>query len=98
MPNRPPVYKPVPMRCVRTSPPRLSACRRGYGRTWQQVSKAYLAEHPLCADCMQRNEYTLATQVHHLVKHGGKAELLYERTNMLGLCQSCHSVRTARGE
>ena len=67
-----------------------------YDRRWQKVRAAYLARHPLCADCQIVGRLTPATEVHHIIpinEGGGDRE-----ENLLGLCKSCHSRRTAKGE
>lgn len=77
---------------------RPSPTRRGYGRAWQKLRATFLAYYPLCHDCLNRGIATVATEVHHLRKHHGAAELLFDWNNLLALCKSCHSRRTARGE
>lgn len=69
-----------------------------YGHKWQRESHKFLASHPWCEDCLGRGIYTPATEVHHKVKHKGDARLFWNRDNWMGLCKSCHSTRTARGE
>lgn len=73
---------------------RPSSAAQGYGRTWQRVRAAFLAAHPLCADCEKIGRVTPATEVHHVVpvRDGGSAS----EDNLLALCKSCHSRRTAR--
>lgn len=62
---------------------------------WRAFRKAYLAQHPLCADCLP--VVTAATDVHHVVKlrDGGDQ---YDPGNCMALCHACHAVRTGRGE
>ena len=67
-----------------------------YDRRWQKVRAAYLAKHPLCYDCQRAGRLTPATDVHHIIKPGdGGTD---RDDNLLGLCKSCHSSRTAKGE
>lgn len=77
---------------------RPSACKRGYGRRWQRFREWYLAAHPLCVDCGERVQVVEATQVHHIVKVAVRPDLQYVEENCMGLCESCHSVRTGRNE
>ena len=77
---------------------RASACRRGYDRNWRRFRRAYLAQHPLCHDCQFEGLATEAVEIHHIKKVADHPELRFERTNQLGLCKSCLSKRTARGE
>lgn len=72
---------------------RPSARRRGYGRPWEAFRARYLRRHPLCEDCKG-----LAVEVHHREKVADRPDLRLKESNVLGLCKSCHSRRTARGE
>lgn len=40
-----------------------SAYTRGYNRSWQKASKAFLNTHPLCEKCKVEGRYTKATVV-----------------------------------
>jgi 5-methylcytosine-specific restriction protein A len=103
MPTRPPVHRPPGWR-----PPavvkheyelqRGSSSSRGYGRDWQKFRLAFLSAHPLCADCHTRGHTTEATELHHIVKPRVRPELRLDPGNVRGLCESCHSTRTGRGE
>lgn len=69
---------------------------RLYGTAaWIQGRAAYLREHPLCLDCLARGALTPATDVDHVVPHRGDRALFYDQTNWRGLCQRCHSKKTA---
>ena len=75
---------------------RGSASSRGYNSRWQRIRSVYLSAHPLCADCAAAGRVAAATDLHHIValRNGGT----HEESNLLALCHSCHSTRTARGE
>lgn len=75
---------------------RGSASERGYDRTWARLRRAFLAEHPLCADCFP--QLTPATEVHHLCKVSTHPELRLDWDNLRALCRECHRIRTERGE
>ena len=75
---------------------RGSAAKRGYGRRWQKIRAAFLAANPLCADCMERGIVTVATDVDHIIPHKGDQELMWDWSNLQGLCHSCHSRKTAK--
>ncbi|MGB9780631.1 HNH endonuclease signature motif containing protein [Caldanaerobacter sp.] len=77
---------------------RPSARRRGYDETWEKLRKMYLAEHPLCEDCLENGIYTPATEVHHIKKVKDNPELRLDINNLRALCKACHNRRTARGE
>ena len=60
-----------------------------YDRRWRKISAAYLARHPLCAECQRAGRLTPATETHHIMpvdRGGTDAE-----SNLMGLCKSCHS-------
>jgi 5-methylcytosine-specific restriction protein A len=66
-----------------------------YGKNWRPIRDRYIAQHPLCEDCLQ---YGLrppgrSEEVHHikpLSKGGTNAA-----SNLRALCKSCHSRHTA---
>lgn len=65
-------------------------------KTWVNLRKAYLMEHPLCEECLKQGKTTVATQVHH-IKHilEGKdkweqKEIGYDPNNLMALCEKCH--------
>jgi 5-methylcytosine-specific restriction protein A len=65
---------------------------------WIRLRTVVLAEEPLCMDCLDAGRTTPATEVHHIRKHMGDEGLFYGRHNLRGLCKSCHSTHTQRGE
>ena len=67
--------------------------QRLYGRRWQARRRVFLAEHPWCEECLRANIYTPATDVHHLVRHGGDVEL-FNSSPLEALCKACHSKKT----
>jgi len=70
-------------------PARASAASRGYGRRWRRLASLVLAGSPWCSDCLTEP----SSEVHHLVakRDGGEDDA----ANLLALCKSCHSKRTA---
>jgi 5-methylcytosine-specific restriction protein A len=89
MPTRPPTHKPA----------RLPAARRpgrtrAYGRSWDKIRAAVLAQQPLCVACEQQGRLTAASEVDHVISlaRGGS----HERANLQSLCKSCHSRKTAK--
>lgn len=66
-----------------------------YGRRWQAERRAFLAEHPLCVDCLAEHRVTPATELDHIVRHEGNLALFWDRTNWAGRCKSHHSQKTA---
>jgi 5-methylcytosine-specific restriction protein A len=75
---------------------RQHAAARGYDYRWQKFRESYLAQHPLCMDCLPI--VTAATDVHHKKKLRDRPELKYEDSNLVSLCSACHDKRTAMGE
>jgi len=85
-------------RQVRPKDTRLSSWRRGYDTDWYKVRDRKLAIDPLCQDCLNGGVVTVAVEVHHIVKVLDNSELRLDINNLMSLCKSCHSQRTARGE
>lgn len=73
-----------------------TASERGYTYKWSKVAKAFLAKHPLCAECERDGRVTAATSVDHIIPHKGNMELFWDKSNWQALCHSCHSRKTAR--
>ena len=65
-----------------------------YGRTWKHIRDRFIAAHPLCEKCLDKNNTTAATEVHHIkpLSQGGTSD----NSNLMALCTSCHSEITAR--
>ena len=55
-----------------------------------------LAEHPLCHDCQVAGRVTMGVDVHHVEAKRDGGDNSFE--NLMTLCKSCHSKRTANGE
>jgi 5-methylcytosine-specific restriction protein A len=68
---------------------RGSAAARGYGGAWPEIQAEFLRAHPACVDCGAP-----AAEAHHLQpkRLGGTDDWV----NLMALCKSCHSRRTAR--
>jgi 5-methylcytosine-specific restriction enzyme A len=77
---------------ARPSPSRI------YGRRWQRLRLAYLAQHPLC-ECDANNGTGCgypATVVDHRKPHNGDHALLYEWANLQAMTKACHDRKTAQ--
>jgi 5-methylcytosine-specific restriction protein A len=76
---------------------RPSAAVRGYGRDWQRLSKAFLADHPLCEcdDCKAGGLVTPAEVVDHVIPHRGNQRLFWDRSNWRAMSKRCHDRKTA---
>lgn len=75
---------------------RKTAWQRGYTSAWSRASKAFLAAHPLCAECQRHGILTPATEVDHIVPHKGNKQLFWDESNWQALCHECHSRKTVR--
>ena len=60
-----------------------------HSKEWTATRKAYITQHPICEDCLTRDQYTTATEVHHIkpLSDGGDP---YDTHNLRSLCHSCH--------
>ena len=68
---------------------RGSAASRGYDYKWQQYSKRYLIDYPICAHCNGESRV-----VDHIVpiNQGGS---MWDEKNHAPMCVSCHNRKTA---
>lgn len=67
--------------------------RRRYGSAWRKIRARFVAEHPLCEECLKQKRLTPTEEVHHILPlaHGGT----HDASNLMALCKSCHSKITA---
>lgn len=101
MPIRPPVHRPAYLPSPEQARKqydtwRGSPSRRGYGRDWQKVRAAVLAEEPLCRVCLAQGRVTETTEVHHELPICDRPDLRLVRSNLQGLCKPHHSATTSR--
>ena len=73
---------------------RGGADARGYNAEWRRARKAFLQEHPLCAECMLKGRLAPATVVDHIIPHRGDKRLFWDERNWQPLCKSCHDQKT----
>lgn len=64
---------------------------------WRRLRRAYLAQHPLCEDCLLDDRTTIATEVHHVQPIESAAghpdemsRLCFDADNLRALCHRCH--------
>ncbi len=74
--------------------------RKIYNTTqWRKLRAAYLLEHPLCEDCLDRDEVREAVEVHHVrpISTGYDTDqmktIAYDADNLVALCAECHHKR-----
>ena len=90
---------PKPL-CATCRRPGCAGCARrrstrAYDRAWQRLRRRHLAEHPWCHDCHQQGRVEPAAQVHHIVDVAVAPHRRLDPQNLMALCASCHSRRTA---
>lgn len=70
------------------------ATRKRYGRDWEKIRARYIRAHPLCERCQSAGRIKKADEVHHKLplSKGGT----HDESNLMSLCESCHSEITAR--
>lgn len=71
-------------------------------KKYKKIRDWYMANHPLCADCLFNGRSVPATQLHHIRPFGnGKTEeermqlLMDWEKNWVALCSDCHDKRHA---
>jgi 5-methylcytosine-specific restriction protein A len=75
---------------------RGTAAERGYDATWRKLRRMQLSRYPLCHDCKVAGVLMPGGEVHHIrAKRDGGTNSF---DNLMTLCKSCHSKRTANGE
>ena len=74
---------------------RGTSTERGYNARWYRYTKAYLAEHPLCAICEQQGIVEQAEMVDHIIPHHGDPNLFWDPNNHQPLSLACHNRKTA---
>ena len=64
---------------------------------WKRVRKAHLLYEPLCRECKKQGRLRPAYHVDHVIpiSKGGD---WFSRDNLQSLCDSCHSLKTAKDE
>lgn len=70
---------------------RLAPSRRGYGRDWQKLRKAFLAANPLCRYCADKGLVTAATVVDHIETIADAPQRRLDWKNLQSLCDHCHN-------
>ncbi|HEM6178994.1 TPA: HNH endonuclease [Streptococcus suis] len=73
---------------------RDSVVRKRYGHTWRKIRASYVKAHPYCELCFKEGRMKRVEEVHHIkpLSEGGT----HDTTNLISLCQSCHSKIHAR--
>lgn len=87
MPDLPPTHRPP-----RAGLPaaRDSSARRGYDAAWRRLSEHVRRSRPVCERCGRRPSECV-DHVVSLARGGAR----YDPANLMALCWSCHSQKTA---
>jgi 5-methylcytosine-specific restriction endonuclease McrA len=64
-----------------------------YGWKWDQLSRRYRIDNPLCEDCDKNGRIEPSREVHHIVPLEVDPSLKYTLSNLVALCRGCHSRR-----
>lgn len=68
--------------------------------TWQRLSRRILAQRPVCEDPFgwhsHTGSYAPSVCVHHIVSPKDDYDKMFDRDNLLALCQTCHDAIHAK--
>ena len=60
---------------------------------WTRLSRAFRAEHPLCAECQRHGIIKPATCVDHIEPWPICGDRFYDRSNLQALCDECNLLK-----
>jgi len=63
---------------------------------WTKLSRAFRAEHPLCAECQRKGIIKPATCVDHIIPWPICQDDFYNRANLQALCNECNHEKGQR--
>lgn len=75
---------------------RGTSTERGYTYRWNERSKRYRTEHPLCVPCQLKDRIIGTECVDHIVPRHSCAELFWDEDNWCSMCWRCHSIKTRK--
>ena len=64
-------------------------------RQWRKLRQIVLHKHPICVMCEQKNRYTTANTIDHILPIN-KGGAVWSINNLQALCSSCHNKKSAR--
>ena len=67
-----------------------SGVERGYGSDWDDLSRRYRANHPMCEECLRHDRFTAAREVHHVVPIAVDPSRRLDWSNLMAVCRGCH--------
>lgn len=62
---------------------------------WTRLSRAFRAEHPLCAECLRKGIIKEAEVVDHIIPWPVCKDF-YDRSNLQSLCAECNRLKGIR--
>lgn len=62
---------------------------------WARISRAWRAEHPLCAECARQGRIVAAEVTDHIIPWP-MCEDFYDTTNLQSLCERCNHDKGQR--
>lgn len=75
---------------------RPSAAARGYTSKWQRERLIFLAQNPVCVQCLREGKTVIATVVDHIQPHKGDYRLMWDSSNWQALCKMHHDKKTGK--
>lgn len=63
---------------------------------WKRLRAAYIAQHPLCAECEAMGRTEPANIIDHVIEMADDPSKALDWNNLRGLCTSHHNSKTAR--
>ena len=86
----------APIRARIQARDRSGEAGRGFYFTtrWKRLRAAVLRAEPLCRHCAAVDRPEPATDVDHVVRHGGDVRKFWDPHNLQPLCARCHARKT----
>jgi 5-methylcytosine-specific restriction protein A len=75
---------------------RATPAERGYDHRWAETSARYREQHPLCVNCLLKDQVRPTECVDHIVPKACCPSLFWDEDNWAALCWSCHSHKTTK--
>lgn len=96
MPRRIPTYRPPGAPSPEQERARRKRSKAFYcSAAWRKLRAAFVAQNPLCVDCLKANRVTATEHVHHVVDRKVRPDLELDWDNLMALCQACHKAHIA---
>ena len=63
---------------------------------WHRLARAFVAEHPLCAECQRKGIIKPSTCCDHIEPWPICKDYFYDRRNLQALCDECNHLKGQR--